>query len=241
VGAEIGALVFAMAIAGLKNKKNKGLKNKKNKLRSVYGVMMVLAGVALLGAPQRALAFDTLYCTLTRAPDLESYEGIEKISGSTWESIPFAINDTEKPLAAQLSQDPPVFVLYEKLPKKQTQPSEYKVTLIRSASIKAEDLTSPQKDELIKAAKRKADFGMSSATTIQNPDQKGNYADGPEGDRIAFSPKSVTDASSSTGLDTLSRDGRVLMSICTICDQIFCTRKLRPRSFAETKTERKRR
>jgi hypothetical protein len=174
-------------------------------------------------------------------PDLDDYSGIKKITGSTFESIPFALNDTEKPFAAQISQDPPVFVLYEKLPKRETMPMEYKVSVIRSASLKASDLIGPKKDEALRAAKRKPDFAMSSATTIQNPDQNGNYADGVEGDRIAFSPKSVSDAASNVGLNTLSQDSKVLQSSCIMCDQAFCSRLIKPQDCVETKIERVRR
>jgi hypothetical protein len=192
--------------------------------------------------PQSAHAFDTLYCGLTRVPDLEDYRGIEKITGSTFESIPFALNDTEKAFAAQISQDPAVFVLYEKLPKRETIPMEYKLSVIRSSSIKVEDLIEqPKKEAALRAAKRKPDFAMSSVTTIQNPDQNGSYADGAEGDSIAFGPASVSDAASNVGLNTLSRDGRVLQSSCIICDQVFCSRLIKPQDYIETKIERKRR
>jgi hypothetical protein len=211
-------------------------------LKSTVLQALVL-GAGLLGVvmPHSVEAFDTLYCGLTRVPDLDDYSGIKKITGSTFESIPFALNDTEKPFSAQLSQDPPVFVLYEKLPKRETMPMEYKVSVIRSASLKASDLIGSKKDEVLKAAKRKPDFAMSSATSIQDPDQNGNYADGAEGDKIAFSPRSVTVAGSSTQLLVISQDGRALNSNCVICDQARCDGVNSPRNFIETVIERKRR
>jgi hypothetical protein len=213
-----------------------------NRLKSkVLSALFLGTGLAGVIIPQSVQAFDTLYCGLTRVPDLDDYSGINKITGSTFESIPFALNDTEKPFAAQISQDPPVFVLYEKLPKKETSPMEYEVSVIRSASLKASDLTGPKKDDALKAARRKPDFAMSSATSIQDPDQNGNYADGAEGDKIAFSPRSVTVAGSSTQLLVISKDGRVLNSNCVICDQALCGRVNSPRNFIETVIERKRR